>query len=254
MIRDERLARITEYVQSRRYASVEELMQLTGASKATVRRDLLALGESEKLILTRGGASCDMKHWITDQTYGERAGTNAGDKRQLGAAVRQLMEGASSVFLDAGTTTRAMVPFIHDLTGLSLVTNDVSIASDLVNAKGITVSVTGGQMRPDFYVLRGYAAEDMIQNMHIDIAFLGFDAIVVDRGCYITNTDEVSLKRCVIQAAKQVVALVDCSKFNSSALCLVCPPTDLDIVVTNKEVDREKSAVLEQLGVQVLYM
>lgn len=253
MIREERLARITEYVQSRRYASVEDLMNITGASKATVRRDLTALSEAEKLILTRGGATCDMQHWITDLSYTERASTNATDKSRLGESARRLMEECNSVFLDAGTTTRAVVPFIRDLSGVNLITNDVSIAADLVSAKGLNITVTGGQMRPDFYVLRGYVAEDMIRNMHIDTAFVGFDAVAVDKGCYITNTDEVALKRCVISVAKRVVALCDQSKFNNSALCSVCPVTDIDIFITNKEVDREKTAVLEQQGVEVIY-
>ena len=253
MIREERLARITEYVQSRRYASIEDLMNVTGASKATVRRDLAALNESEKLILTRGGATCDMKHWITDLSYNERASINANDKGRLGEHARRLMEESSSVFLDAGTTTRAIVPYIRDLSGINLVTNDIGIAADLVGVKGMNVTVTGGQMRPDFFVLRGYVAEDMIKNMHIDTAFMGFDAVDVNKGCYITNTDEVSFKRCVISVAKRVVALCDRSKFNNSALCSVCRITDIDVFVTNKEADREKTAVLEQAGAVVLY-
>jgi DeoR/GlpR family transcriptional regulator of sugar metabolism len=254
MIREERLARITEFVQSRRYASIEDLMKLTGASKATVRRDLNNLCDEEKLILTRGGATCDMKHWITDLSYNERTDTNASDKRQLGPVVRQLMEQSKSVFLDAGTTTRSCVPFIRDLTGINLLTNDVSIAADLVNSKGLNVWVTGGLMRTDYYVLRGYMAEDMLRNMHIDTAFLGFDAIDVERGCYITNTDEVSLKRCAIQTAKKVVAVVDHSKFNSTALCAVCQPTDIDVVITNKEVNRSLTTVLEKQGIEVIYV
>ncbi|MCC8110067.1 MAG: DeoR/GlpR family DNA-binding transcription regulator [Planctomycetes bacterium] len=253
MIREERLARITEFVQRKRYASVEDLMNVTGASKATVRRDLTHLSEVEKLILTRGGATVDMKHWITDLSYNERASINAADKMKLGEPVRKLMEKSASVFLDAGTTTRAVVPSIKDLTGISLITNDISIAADLVGAKGMSVTVTGGEMRPDFYVLRGYVAEEVVRKFHIDTAFIGFDAVDVNKGCYITNTDEVSLKRCVIGAAKQVVALCDRSKFNNSALCSVCPVTDIDIFVTNKEVDREKTAVLEQAGVTVIY-
>ncbi|MBP0651070.1 DeoR/GlpR transcriptional regulator, partial [Mycobacterium tuberculosis] len=47
---------ITSAVNARPVATVQELVELTGASEATVRRDIAALAEQGRLRKVRGGA------------------------------------------------------------------------------------------------------------------------------------------------------------------------------------------------------
>ncbi|HEX3027403.1 MAG TPA: DeoR/GlpR family DNA-binding transcription regulator [Clostridia bacterium] len=252
MIREERLAKITEYVQNRHYASIEELVEMLGVSKATVRRDVLALSKSNAVVLTRGGITCDLHDRNRELAYNEKRYANAAEKNRLAQTAGRMIRPDMTIIIDAGTTTRSMVPFLREIKGLNLVTNDLMIAADVTDCEGISVTVTGGQLRRDFYTLRGYAAEDFVRHMRADIAFVGFDAVDIDSGCYITNADEVALKKCMIASADKVVALCDYTKFSNTAFISVCQLSDLDVIITNKELDMAEIEALRQMDVEVI--
>ena len=50
MIKQERHARICEYLDKHQFASINTLMEQIDASKSTVRRDLMELQEEKKII------------------------------------------------------------------------------------------------------------------------------------------------------------------------------------------------------------
>lgn len=251
MIREERLKKLAGYVKRREFASVEELAGVLGVSKATVRRDLAALEETGELALVRGGAA-RVGARGEELAYDEKRTAHSEEKVRLGAAAAALVKDRSAIVLDAGTTTRAMAPFLKDRAGLNLVTNDVAIAADLSSALGVSVTVTGGQLRQGYYTLSGYLAEELLRGMRLDMAFVGFDAVDIRSGCYITNTDEVALKRCMIEAADQVVAVCDCAKFESSAFVEVCSLSQVDVVVTGRQLDPAIAAELQKRGVRLV--
>ncbi len=253
MIREERFQKISDYVRSRGFASVDELMGMLGVSKATVRRDLASLEEAGELSLVRGGAASLGGTRGEELPYDEKRMSHSAEKARLGAAAAALVKDRFAVVIDAGTTTRAMIPFLKDREGLNLVTNDVAIAADLSSCRGVSVTVTGGQLRQGYYTLSGYLAEELIRGMRLDMAFIGFDAVDVRSGCYITNTDEVALKRCMIEAADQVVVVCDHTKFSGSAFVSVCSLSQVDIVVTDRELDPAIVRELEKRGVQVIF-
>ncbi len=252
MIRDERLEKITEYVQNRHYASVRELMELLKVSKATVRRDLELLSRSNAVLLTRGGVTCEGKDKNKELAYNEKRSANTLEKNRLGEAAGRLVRSNSTVILDAGTTTRAIVPHIRELTGLNLVTNDLMIAADLNTCEGVNVTVTGGQLRKGFFTLRGYMAADFVRSMRADLAFVGFDALDMRAGCFITNADEVSLKKSIIEAADKVVAVLDHTKFHATAFISVCPLHDIDVVVTDRGLEPDLAQTLREMGIEVI--
>lgn len=252
MIRDERLAKITEYVQNRHFASVRELMELLKVSKATVRRDLELLSGENVVVLTRGGVTCVDKDKNSELAYNEKRSANTLEKNRLAEAAAGLIRSNSTVILDAGTTTRAIVPYIRELTGVNLVTNDLMIAADLNSCEGISVTVTGGQLRKGFFTLRGYMASDFIRSMRADIAFVGFDALDIRSGCFITNADEVSLKKSILSSADKVVAVLDHTKFSATAFISVCPLEDIDAVVTDRALDSGIAQALREMGVEVI--
>ena len=252
MLREERQARILEYVQNRHYASVDELMAMLGVSKATIRRDLTALGASNALLLTRGGATCDVKDHYSEMPYIEKSYANAAEKSAIGEAASCQIQNGQAIIVDAGTTTRSMTPFLKERKGVNCVTNDIAIASDLMACPGINVLVTGGQLRMDFYTLRGYVAEEMIGNTRADIAFLGFDAIDVNSGCFITNVDEVMLKRRILSVADRTVAVCDHTKFTTTAFISVCGFSDIDTIITDEGADPQHIQTLREMGVEVI--
>lgn len=252
MIREERLARIVDYVQTRHFAGVDELVSALGVSKATIRRDLNSLSMANMICLRRGGATSGSNDRIYESSYDEKRASNAVEKNKLGEAACKLIKNGQAIIFDAGTSTRAMVSFMKNLIGVNLITNDIAIASDLTSHPGVDVTVVGGQLRRDYFALRGYAAEEQIKSMRADIAFIGLDAIDADSGCYITNVDEVGLKKRIIEASDKVVAICDHTKFTNSAFISFCHISEIDIVVTEKQIPHQIIEKLQQQGIEVI--
>lgn len=252
MIREERLARITEYVKERQYASVDELVALLGVSKATVRRDLTALTSSGQLIASWGGVRSGNASSKEEPLYEEKNNTLMDIKTRIGKEAAALVKPGMAIILDAGTTTRTITSFLSEIRGLYVATNDLMIALDLSKCSNINLTVAGGQLRRDYYTLRGYETEDSISGMRVDIGFLGFDLIDPQAGCFITNTDEASLKKCIIKAAKTVVAVADHTKFEGTSFAMVCPLEEIDILITDKQVSPEIVKQLQEAKIKVI--
>ena len=252
MIREERLTKITEYVRDRQYASIGELVHHFGISKATVRRDLQILSEAGFVVISRGGVSSQPLQQNAELLYIQKRQIESKEKSCIGRAAVDLITPNSAVIIDAGTTTRAMIPFLRDVQNVKLVTNDVLIAADCSNYRGLEVTVTGGQLRRNYYTLLGYAAEEAIHHLRADIAFIGFDAIDPAKGCYITNTDEVALKRAILQSAVKIVAVCDHSKFYINSFIHVCDLSMIDVIVTGSKLDQGIRAKLEKKGIELV--
>lgn len=252
MIKEERLDRLTEYAKTKHYVSVDELTKLLGVSRATIRRDLLSLQEHGIVTISRGGALYKDSDSHPEPLYFEKNELNIDEKRRIGEVAASFIQSGETVFVGAGTTTRCMVPFLDSISSFNLVTNDILVASDSTNFTNINVTVTGGQLRRNYYTLRGFAAENHVKNIHIDVAFWGMDAIDVNSGCYIANTDEVALIQNVIDSAGKVVLLCDHSKFQNKAFMMVCPLSKIDVIITDNALDSSIVCNLREQGIEVI--
>ena len=127
MIKQERHARICEYLDKHQFASINTLMEQIGASKSTVRRDLMELQEEKKIAFVRGGAASTNQQFVQESPYHVKQSTNTAEKERIGAAAAQLVQTGETIFLASGTTTRAVLPGLSEVDFLNLVTNDLPI-------------------------------------------------------------------------------------------------------------------------------
>ena len=140
-----------------------------------------------------------------------------------------------------------MLPFLNDLQEVQLITNDLLVAADSTFIPGIQVTVTGGKLRKNYYTLRGYAAEDYVKKIKLDLAFIGMDAADPSSGFYMDNDDEIPLIRQVINAADKVIVMCDSSKFSSKAFMMAAPFSDVDILITDNKIKDETYARLTKV-------
>lgn len=243
---------MVEYIKEKRFVSIDELVHVMKVSKATIHRDLTVLNNSRGVILTRGGAAWDEPDITEEMLYNAKKVSNAEEKELIGKKAASLIKNNSSVLLAAGTSTRAIIPHIDKAFSLNVVTNDIAIAGDLSARDSIEVAVTGGQLRKNHYTLRGFAAENFISNMHLDLAFVGFDAIDSVTGCYIANFDEVPITRMMVQIAKKTIAVCDSSKFKRTAFVQVCTLADIDMLITDSNISDKMVANMQASGVEVI--
>lgn len=119
----ERHQLILSMLKEKGVARIQELVEQTGASESTVRRDLIELEEKRLVKRVHGGAAWPQNK-IEEPSIQEKSVKYAQQKIAIGRYAASLIEERDSIFIDAGTTTSQMLPFIpHDQ--IVVVTNGV---------------------------------------------------------------------------------------------------------------------------------
>ena len=254
MLKAERQYHIVEFVNQEKVASVEELSVHLKASKATIRRDLEELNRKGVLIRTHGGATSKENPGgdgdelpITIRSQLNRVGKEAVAR----AAVDLLKEGAT-VFIGPGSTARLFSEKLGKFHNLTVLTNDIDVAKEVSKTDNPLV-VTGGQLKKNSCTLHGFFTEQMLQEIKVDIAFMSADAVNLKSGFMDIGVDEITIKRMVLHNAKQRVMLCDSGKFKASAFVHICEISDVDVIVTNHDIDPEIEAQLTEANIQVVY-
>lgn len=248
MLKDERLEKIEDFVNTNRYASMHELVKLFDISKATIRRDLECLEKAGKVVLTRGGATSVNKGSLDELPYHEKRNANREEKIRIARAAVGRIATGQTVMIDSGTTSFEMAELMDSLSGVIVATNDLMTAVALTKHRGVDLIVIGGGVRRGFYTMDGYFAAANVQNYNFDQAFLCVDAISLDLGCMITNADELDIKRSIIRSSKRVTVMCDHSKFGNTAFVSVCKLDEVDSVITGKELDPAIRAAIVEHG------
>ncbi|WP_373737639.1 DeoR/GlpR family DNA-binding transcription regulator, partial [Jeotgalibaca porci] len=135
---------IKELLQEQSIVKMQEIVQLTGSSESTIRRDLSALEEEGVLIRVHGGAKRGYK-LQAEPAMDIKSGLNMDDKHLIAKRAAAFVENEDVLFFDAGSTTFEMIPFLQGKK-VTVVTNGVPHASLLADLK-ISTILLGGKIK-----------------------------------------------------------------------------------------------------------
>jgi DeoR family transcriptional regulator of aga operon len=250
-----RRQRILGLVNERGDTLVSELKELFGVSEVTVRSDLAALARRGLVVRTHGGAASPaggLKAF--ELTFATRDQSHVDLKTRIGVAAAGLIQNGQSVVLDASTTglqiARALrrQPPLQDVT---VITNGVHTALELLNMPGVNTILTGGQLRATAVSLTGALAADLLGKVHASLGFFGAKGLTISQGLTDVNLQEVEMKASMAAVCERVVAIVDHTKLGEVGLATFVPLQGLALVITDDGADRGLVAELERAGVEV---
>ncbi|WP_018183757.1 DeoR/GlpR family DNA-binding transcription regulator [Kaistia granuli] len=241
-------------VAERPVVTVAQLVGLTGASEATIRRDITALNDDGQLRKVRGGAerlqgSNGIGSLMTP-AFEETRLQNLPAKRAIARAAASLVEDGESIIVNGGTTTYCLGPYIADRK-LRVLTNSLDLALYLIGNGDCQVVLPGGDIhREQRMVVSPYTNDTVIEHFYAAKYFLGAHAI---RRQGLIEGDPVLIKaeQKMLKQAEQVIALVDGSKFQPRGSLILCPLTQLDRVITDSSAPKEACDMLRDAGVIV---
>ena len=237
---------------------MDDLAEEMTVSAATIRRDLDHLAAQQLLTRTRGGA---VAHNVTyDLPLRYKTVRRAPEKERIARAAAGLAARGAVVGLNGGTTTtevaRSLVvrPDLNatgDEPGLTIVTNALNIANELVVRPTVKVVVTGGVARPQSFELTGPLGTRILDEIILDIVFLGADAIDPVQGAFAHNEGEASINRLMAERARRVAVIADSSKIGMHAFAQICPTSAIHLLITDAAASPEAIAAFQAEGVEV---
>jgi DeoR family transcriptional regulator, aga operon transcriptional repressor len=257
MGREQRLNAILELLWQRGRLDVEGTARALEVSAATVRRDFDSLAVQQMLTRTHGGA-------ISNSTASElplryKTARHAPEKRRIAEAAAALVSRDMVVGLTGGTTTTEVARSIASRADLAsdgegavtVVTNAVNIANELTLRNHVKIVVTGGVARPSSYELIGPLAARTLDELALNMAILGVDALDPEFGAMAYNEGEAGINRLLAERAEKVIVVTDSSKLTRRALARICRVDQIDVLVTDADAPAQVVARLVEAGVEV---
>ena len=154
MLAEQRAERILRELTQRRAATVADLCQVTGASEATIRRDLTALAKQGRLSKVHGGAVLRGGEFHGEELDMEtKRGLCTEEKDRAARYAAGLIGGDDVVFLDAGTTVLQVAEHLRTSKALFL-TNSIECACRLME-RNLRTYVLGGTLKAGTMALIG---------------------------------------------------------------------------------------------------
>lgn len=259
MNKSERMLEILKMLDGDGRLDIEEIARRLDVSSATARRDLDALASQNLLTRTRGGAVGASIAYDLPARYEHAA--YASQKAAIAALVSSFVEPGMVVGLTGGTTCASIATAIaarpeffapHGKPSLTVVTNAIKIAEMLVVRPYIRTVVTGGVVHPYSYELVGPYAENVLDNVAIDIALIGVNGIDVEVGATVDDPGEADVNARMMRRAHRSIIVADSSKIGARRFARVGTEADVRTLATDAGITVEQRAAFADADIEVL--
>jgi len=231
--------------------SVKDLSKIFKVSEVSIRNDLTYLEKKGLLIRNHGGAIKNQSINF-DLNLTERIKRFHKEKNKIGKRASKLVKDNYKIIMDSGSTTIEVAKHLVDFNNLKIITNSLPIAYILGENKNIEVIIPGGVLRGKMKSLKGSLVEKNISMFNCDIAFIGVDSILPEKGIFTHSIEEASLSKHMIDIANKVVVVADSSKFNKNEFAKIENFSSIDVLITDSGVTDEDRQKIETQGTKII--
>jgi DeoR/GlpR family transcriptional regulator of sugar metabolism len=248
----ERLDQILALIQLQRRASVAELSERFGVSAVTIRNDLATLEQQGRLVRTHGGAMSRPNSGTEPLAFAIRKELHLAEKERIGRAAAALVRDGESIALDASTTAWQIARHLKDRRELTVVTNGLFVATEFLDSPGVTVVMPGGSLRVASASLVGDQGACILERYHVQKGFFGAGGFTLKEGLTDTNQYEVQLKQRMVERSKEVIAVVDSSKWGQVTFASLASVDQVHRVIADGAAPADMVAALRERGIEVI--
>lgn len=247
--------KILEALAGKESVSVSELSQLLDVTEVTIRSDLKSLAESGRVLRTHGGARLIEERVRQEYTFQTRKNFNSSVKQKIGEAAASLIEHNESILLDSSTTVLALAESLRtrdDIKDMTVIPTGIWTAIELMSCQSINVLLPCGYLRHTTGSITGLPMQDFFDGLIIQKAFLGGWGISVEDGITDTHLLEIDLKKKIIEKVKEIIILVDGSKFYQAGLASYAAIDQVSKIITDSTAPQDELQKIKKLGIEVL--
>ena len=231
--------------------TIAELSARLGVSEATVRRDLQSLEERNLVRRVHGGAE-PVRHGSKGELlFNEKTSLHAAEKELIAQRAMDFIQDNDAIFLDGGSTVLALVRKLKERNNLTIVTNSLMAASELMETSHRLI-LLGGEFRARSRTLVGPLTSRVLDSLAIHTAFLGTMGFTAEAGISTSDPNEAFTKEQVMHRSSRVILLADSSKLGISSLAGSGNISDIDVLITDKNISPELEIKLTKKHIEVI--
>lgn len=229
---------ILDHVSSGEPVSIDDLIEATGASPSTVRRDIRTLEESGQVVSLRGGA-IRLEESPRELPAAAKSLINPAEKAAIATAAAAIVDDGDTIYIDSGTSLTEFFRALHGVRA-HVITSNTQILT-LMPDPAVTITALGGDYLPDIGSVAGTITDRELGELYFDKAFIGATGISAAAGVTTFDIREANKKRIAYEHSRSTYVLADSSKFDHVSLCRAFMLAECT-VVTNAHGDVLQSA------------
>lgn len=242
--------RIKDFIEKEKIVTIQQLRDLfPDVSLMTIHRDLDALEIDGFIVKFRGGARA-VRH-AGDLEFNVRMTENNAGKNLIARKALELIQPHSSLFLDASTTNLALARCLPDI-NLNIFTTGPSIALELCRLQNASVTVCCGTLNRKNLALSGQNTLQMLQNINIDLAFIGVSGCSVEAGFTCGTESDMLVKRLMIERSRTSVIMCTRDKLSCLMPYTFANLSDVDYLICDEPMPENFTTAAKDAGVILL--
>ena len=229
---NERQREIVELIKKSGLQSINDLAEQFGVATQTIRRDINALCDEGLARRVHGGVVPPSNP--VNLNFRARQILNEDIKRDIGRVTASLIPSGTAVLLGIGTTVQYVAEALLDHTDMTIVTNNLEVASILCHAVSAEVHLVGGILRSDDRdvvggeTLRGFA------RFVADYSVTGAGALDEGHGILDFKPSDAEISQVILTQSRHRILVADHSKWAKNAKNRVAGFDRIDTFVTDQ--------------------
>lgn len=235
MFIEERQRKIMNILNTNGSVKVIDLVKEFNTSDDTIRRDLKLLEQQGLLQKTYGGAILPQQTG-NYPTFSERAKIKKESKNTIANYAIAFIKDNDTLFLTGSTTVANMLPELANFKGITVITNSISIANEILmihlNVKlvfigGVIEMSNGNAVSVDSLLA--------IKQLKVDKVFISACSISESNGLSMTSIEEAQITKAIMESGRQIIILADSSKFGHTSFAYVGELKPEYILITDSD-------------------
>lgn len=249
MTQNNRHNQIIELVKEKGFMSIEELAEQFQVTPQTIRRDINILNEDNQVRRYHGGAGIPSSTF--NSAYSDRKIHLLEEKQRIAEAIASRVPDHSSMFINIGTTTETIAKALLKHEGLTIITNNLHVASILSAKEDFNVIIAGGEVRSRDGGIIGEATVDFVKQFKVDFALIGISGIDEEGELLDFDYQEVRVAQAIIEHSRAVYLAADHSKFGRNAMIRLGNLSQADHLFTDRQPPETILTLLKESGVRL---
>lgn len=243
----ERQQHILQFIRNNKVVKLVTLTKEFNVSMETIRRDIQQLVQEKKIEKFYGGVKyIEPVEGLMDN----RLTQQLTEKIAIAKACASLVNNGDCIFIDSGSTTYQMTPFLLGKEKLTVVTNSLPVAFDLIGST-IEVMIIGGRVR---HSEKSVTSNDFLfrfDHLNINKAFICASGVTLEKGISDFSLEEAMTRKQLINISQTVYVATDSTKFNKDVAIQVCPLEEVDMILTDNGLPKETLHQFTEAGIQL---
>lgn len=228
---EERRKRLVEFITEHRRVTGTQLCEHFDVSSATIRNDLRELDEAGLITRTHGGAI--RKTQTGFETGMDSRTSSITEKHTIASLALSQISDGDTLILDAGSTMCELARVLGEKKQLTVVTNDLNVASILEQHPSCDILLVGGLLRKGFHCTVASATSELLHSISVDKAFMGANSFSIAKGASTPDVIHADSKRQMIEVAAKVILLCDHTKLERDSFMSFATSDRIDVLITD---------------------